>query len=94
MTVPMVRNPCRRIACIAQLQAPDAVDLDGCDSKLGLDTPALQVLQQRNAVEHQRARKVDRVDSASLAGSVHARRARGEGAGHTATLAACGRAAP
>jgi hypothetical protein len=82
VTMPVVRNPDRGFAGVAELQAPDPIDLDRCHGELGLDASALQILEQRHAIEHQGSRQVDRVDAAPLAGTVHSGRARGERVGH------------
>ena len=75
MAVPAVRNTPRRVSRVAELQAPDSIDLHRRNRELGLDASALEVLEQGNAVEHQRSRQVDRVDTAALAGTVDAGRA-------------------
>src|SRR5207245_11300855 len=60
----------------------DAVDLDRRHRELALGVLALEGLDQSDAVEDERARQVDGVDAAALAGAVDARRAGAEGGGH------------
>ena len=67
MSMPVVRNSLRRIACVAELEAPDAIDLDRRHRKLGLDAPVLKLLEQGDAVQDQGSRQVDRVDPAAFA---------------------------
>ena len=86
MPVPVVGHANQIVARVAQLQAPDAIDLDGCDIKLGFDAAALQVLKKGDAVEDEGAGQVDRVDAAPFAGTVDAGRARAEGVGHAAQV--------
>ena len=67
MPVPVVWDPGRRIARIAELEAPDALDLDRSHRKLGLDTAPLKLLYEGDAVKDKRSWQVDRVDAAPLA---------------------------
>ena len=82
MPVPVVGGAHRVIALVAELEAPHAFELDGCDEELGLGVLALQRLDQGDAVEDEGAGQVDRVDAAALARAVDAGRAGTERVGH------------
>src|ERR1700682_825864 len=81
--MPVVGHAHGVIAEVAELEAPHAIDFDRCHGELGLGVLALQCLAQGDAVEDERARQVDRVDPAALAGAVNAGRAGAEGVGHS-----------
>ena len=82
MAVPAVGDAHGFVSLEAELQAPDAVDLDGRDRQLGFGVLALEGLYQGDAVEDEGAGQVDGVDPPALAGAVDAGRARAEGVGH------------
>jgi len=65
--VPVVRDADRLVSHVAELEAPDAVDLDGRDGELGFRVLALQGLDEGDAVEDEGTWQVDRVDPAALA---------------------------
>src|SRR5712692_4961883 len=75
VAVPPLRHALGLVAQAAQLEAPDPVDLDRRDAELGLGVPVLQGLEQRDAIDDQRAGQVDRVDPPTLARAVDAGRA-------------------
>jgi hypothetical protein len=82
--VPVVGGPNRFVSLVAELEAPDAVELDGRHGELGFRVLALQGLDEGDAVEDQGAGQADGVDAAALAGAVDAGRAGAERMGHCA----------
>ena len=75
MPVPVFGHADGFVAQVAELETPDAVDLDWCDRQLGFGVLALERLDQGDAVQDQRPGQVDRVDPAAFAGAVDAGRA-------------------
>jgi hypothetical protein len=73
--VPPIGDAGRLVTLVAELQAPHTVQLNGRHGQLRLGVLALNRLQQRDPIEHERARQVDRVDAAAFAGAVDAGRA-------------------
>src|SRR2546429_7042181 len=72
MAMPALWDAGRCVALVGQLEAPGAVDEHRCDRQPALDASGLQVLNQRHAVDDERAWQADRVDAAALAGAVDA----------------------
>src|SRR6516164_4375855 len=70
MPIPELRHAFGLVAFVAELERPDAVGLDRCDAQPGLWVRALEGLQEGDAVDHKRAREVDRVDPAAFARTV------------------------
>src|SRR5438445_417056 len=83
MSVPALGHALWLVSLVAELQAPDPVDQDRRYRQLGFRVLTLHRLQQRNAIEHERPRQVDRVDPATFAGAVVAGRARAERVNHS-----------
>src|ERR1700682_3606577 len=80
--MPVVGNAGRVVACVAELEAPNAGHLDGRDGELRLRVLALERLDERHAVEDEGAGQADGVDPASFAGAVDAGRAGAERMDH------------
>ncbi len=78
MAVPLVWHADRVISLVAELQAPDTVDLHRGDRKLGLRVLALERLDERHAVKDERAGQADGVDPAAFARAIDTGRARAE----------------
>ena len=75
MAVPVVGHSNGVVSLVAELQAPDAVNLHRGDRKLGLWVLALKHLDERHPVEDKGAGQVDGVDPATFARAINARRA-------------------
>ena len=75
MAVPVVGHSDGVVSLVAELQAPDAVDLHRGDRKLGLGVLTLKRLDERHAVEDKRAGQIDGVDPSTFARAIDARRA-------------------
>src|ERR1700688_904785 len=84
VAVPVVGNAHRVVSLVAELQAPDAFDLDGRHRELGFGVIALQDLDEGDSVEDESPGQVDRVDAAPFAGAVDAGRAGAERVSHGA----------
>jgi hypothetical protein len=84
MAVPALGDALRRVARVAELEAPHAVDLDRGHRKLGFEASALEVLDQGHAIKDEGTRQADGVDAAPLARAIDARRARAKRVDHEA----------
>ena len=82
MAVPVVGHSDGVVSLVAELQAPDSINLHRSDREFGLGVLALKCLDERHAVEDERAWQIDGVDPAAFARAIDARRARAEGMGH------------
>ncbi len=78
----MLGDASRRVSLVGELEAPDTVHLDRRYRHSALVAVRLKVLDHGDAVDHERAEKVDRIDPPALARPVDAGRMRAERVGH------------
>jgi hypothetical protein len=84
MPVPALRYFDGWVARTGDLETPNPVHLNGGHRHPALGATALQMLDERNAVQNERAWQVVGVDAPTFAGAVDTGRPRTEGVGHCA----------